>query len=469
MFINAFTTKYNFSPINTISFGQKEPGKPNRKRYFSNAEGKYALRTNIYVMHNIKLRGKSKFPEATQEDLKILTDKSFDAPSKRVKWFNPKDCQVYYLIKQGVDKNGNIQIRILNEKGKFIKNATIRPKTIVIIDKFEDYPRMFTDGEFTLHQVPYIPHGEMVARYAFVNNPFANYIFADITEEAKKDNNLSHATTRLTQKYQGADEVNFSWACFVPIEFYDDFKNKKPGEYAGVAKNIIREFGGEEEIKNIFADIEETAKISQSIAELAKSGTKVFVSSGNHGEDNFNLILLTKNVEGVGSLNNDGKVSDFVSSRKASLTRHFEQGEYKIKPTKDGVNYTSGEHTDYICNLSRIYRLSGKKLKDYEITQEEFKKIMFLKKNNREEFYKLLSKWAEQNRVVSGKMACKLFGDNKTRDYDNLYLTLGEWVPYELDQQGILKPHYLSIQGTSFSTPIRAARHALNLSMDGII
>ena len=186
----------------------------------------------------------------------------------------------------------------------------------------------------------------------------------------------------------------------------------------------------------------ETAQMLKCIEELSNSGVKVFVSSGNEGRDNFNIILLAKGAQGVGSLNGKGKASSFMSSRQYPLTRHYERGEYEIKETPDGINYTGGCHTDYVCDIS---------------------------KNKCQEYTKKFAIYAEDDRMISGGEACKLVHDENTKNYDGIYVTLGEWIPYKVDKKGKLQPYFVSTCGTSYSAPIRAARFALNMSMQDII
>ncbi|HIQ89538.1 TPA: hypothetical protein IAA68_06920 [Candidatus Galligastranaerophilus faecipullorum] len=472
MIINAFTTHKTLPAVRDIVFGGKitqNPAVEHRESIFSTTEGQYALKTNVFALHEIKRQGREQFPDAAAEDLKILNDTSYSAPSKRVKWFNPRDCKVYYLLKETAEKDGKIGIRILDEKGKFIKRADIKPKTVVIIDKFKEYPRYFKDGNFILYQVPFIPHGQMVARYAYVNNPFARYILADIGEEENGDKNLCHPMTEIAQKYKDADEINFSWANLLPVEFYEDFRGKNVEEFEKIANNIIKEFGGDEEIYSMFFDMNETAQMLKCIEELSNSGVKVFVSSGNEGRDNFNIILLAKGAQGVGSLNGKGKASSFMSSRQYPLTRHYERGEYEIKETPDGINYTGGCHTDYVCDISKIFKLSNSNAEKHILSSGEFRELLNLKKNKSQEFYKKFALYADEDRIISGGEACKLFNDENTKNYDGIYVTLGEWIPYKVDKKGKLQPYFVSTCGTSYSAPIRAARFALNMSMQDII
>lgn len=429
----------------------------------------YTLRTNVFALNSIKRNAQNYYPDATDSDIEILTDTSFEAPSKRVTWFNPKNCKVYNLIKVGINSDGSIRIKILDEKGKFIKTADIEPKTVLIIDKFKEPAYYIRDGNFRIQQTPHIPHGQMVARYAFVNNPFANYIYADIQEEYDKDGNIRCALKKLTEKYKNADEINFSWADIYPNEFYKYFANKNFSSYNEIASKIAKSFEDNDEVKSVFADIEDTAEIVDLVNTLANQGTKIFVSAGNGGKESFNIVLLAKNVEGVGSLDENGQISEFCSSRKGGLTRHFEQGEYIMKAVKDGINYTGGNHCDFKCNLSEIFPLTGKKLSSCRISEKEFKDLIEYKKRGERKFYELFGELADKEKVMSVKQAYTLFNTEYEDNYKQIYLAIGDWTPYKVNSAEELTPCLTKIKGTSFTSPIRAARYALNMSMDGII
>ncbi len=467
MKINAIATYRTHSYNNKVSFGGDKPSDTNSEYKDENL---YALRTNIFALNAIKKGARKFYPEASSEDLKILTDTSFEAPSKRVTWFNPKNCKVYNLIKLGTNKDGSIRIKILDENGKFIKNAEIKPKTVVIIDKFSEAAYYIADGNFNIPQIPYIPHGQMVARYAFVNNPFANYIFVDMQKESNKEGgSINLAFKNLVNKYQNADEINFSWADIYPNEFFKYFVGKNCHDYSNIAAEAIRNFADNDETKNIFADIEDTSEIIDTINKLSNAGIKVFISAGNGGDESFNIVLLAKSVEGVGSLDENGRLSDFSSSRKGDLTRHFEQGEYTIKAVKDGINYTGGNHCDFNCNLSVIFPLAGKKLSSQQISKKEFNNLIKYKKRGERKFYELFGQLAEKEKVMSVKQAYTLFNTEYEDNYKQIYLAIGDWTPYKLNSKEELTPCLEKISGTSFASPIRAARYALNMSMDGII
>lgn len=465
MIINAFIHKNN---LNYVYFGKNNTHKSSSTKTSYKNSSSWALKTNVFAMHEAKKDIKENFRHASKEDYKILTDKSYDAASKRAKWFNPRDCKVYYIIKESQDVNGQINVRILTQSGRFVKNARIKPKTIVIADKFEPDECAIKDGSFEIQPIPRISHGEMVSRFAFVNNPFANYLHVKIDKDTQPFE-VMKKVKKLSQE-QKIDVVNFSWADLIPLEFYDDFKSKKTNNYGKIAQKIIsKEFENDTEAAEIFCTINDSAMLIEDINTLTENGIKVFISAGNGGRENFNLNLLGKKVQGVGSLDKYGHLSVFNSSKLNSLVKHFELGEYRPTETKDGISYTKTGQTDYICDTKKIFNLRGKKASECLIDANEFKKALKAKKQSSIEFYEIFAKWVDEEKLLSGKQACELFLDKNTRQYDDLYVTVGDWIPYKINTEGKLMPYYLGICGTSFSSPIRAAKYALNETMKGIV
>lgn len=465
MIINTFIHK---NKLNYVHFGKNNTHKTSSAKASYKNSSSWALKTNVFAMHEAKKDIKENFRHASKEDYKILTDKSYDAASKRAKWFNPRDCKVYYIIKESQDTNGQINVRILTQSGKFVKNAKIKPKTIVIADKFETEGYAIKDGSFEIQPIPRISHGEMVSRFAFVTNPFANYIHVKIDKETDPFK-IMEKVEKLSQD-ENIDVVNFSWADLMPLEFYEDFKFKKTNNYGKIAQKIIsKEFENDKEAAELFCTINESAKLIEDINKLTKKGIKIFISGGNGGKNSFNMNLLGKKVQGVGSLDKNGHLSTFNSSKNNSLVKHFELGEYKPIETKDGISYTKTGQTDYVCDTQKIFDLKGAIAKEHLIDKNEFKRALKAKKQSSMEFYEIFATWIDEKKLLSGRQACQLFLDKNTHQYDDLYVTVGDWITYKINTEGELVPYYLSIYGTSFASPIRAAKYTLNEMMKGII
>lgn len=101
---------------------------------------------NKIASRQIKSPITSNFSKATAEDLRRLTSTSIEDSYSRVQWTNPKDGKIYNLLKQGETEDGKILVRILDQDGAFVKETTIMPKEIAILDN--NYGSAFELPEF---------------------------------------------------------------------------------------------------------------------------------------------------------------------------------------------------------------------------------------------------------------------------------------------------------------------------------
>ncbi len=84
-----------------------------------------ALQMNTIAKNKRYQELSHKIPQkATDKDLNRLLSDNIDDSYNRAIWINPKNSKGYYLLKEDEAKNGNIKLRILNEEGAFVKNAT---------------------------------------------------------------------------------------------------------------------------------------------------------------------------------------------------------------------------------------------------------------------------------------------------------------------------------------------------------
>lgn len=130
---------------------------------FSSPEMVMARTLNKVAIKGAKAPKVFTYPKATPQDLKRLTSNTLKDSYSRVTWTNPKDGKIYHILKESELPDGNIAIRILNEDGSFLKNASIKPEKIIVIDDFEQN-KMSIYG---------ISHGEIVTTFLRRNNPFA--------------------------------------------------------------------------------------------------------------------------------------------------------------------------------------------------------------------------------------------------------------------------------------------------------
>ena len=63
---------------------------------------------------------------------------------------------------------------------------------------------------------------------------------------------------------------------------------------------------------------------------------------------------MINNVEGCGSINSQGKISEFSSSRNSKFTQHYEQAEFKLEIAEKGIKIVGPDIIfpyDRYCNI----------------------------------------------------------------------------------------------------------------------
>lgn len=113
---------------------------------FCSVEMRQARQMNKIASQQIKAPVNSTFSKASAEDLRRLTSETIEDSYSRVQWTNPKDGKVYNLLKQGETEDGKVLIRILDQDGAFIKEAELTPKKIIIMDDFSSGKNIIQDS-----------------------------------------------------------------------------------------------------------------------------------------------------------------------------------------------------------------------------------------------------------------------------------------------------------------------------------
>ena len=223
------------------------------------------------------------------------------------------------------------------------------------------------------------------------------------------------------------------------------------------------------EDQECFYGTEDAVKLIDDMNLLAQSGIDFFTSAGNDGKDYFNLFQLAENIHGVGSLDARGKISSFSSSRKFPLTFHYELGEHRIKKTKEGINYTGGNHTDFICDLNDYYPLSGKSATGRIVSQKEFERYLYYSQTDNKKKGELLGLWKKQGKLLSEDLMLEMNDEESEINRNWVYYDINGLVPYVINKNNILEPYLGWVDGTSFAAPKRTARYALNKAMEGVL
>jgi len=295
-----------------------EPVKP-----FSAPEMKMAREMNKMAIHDDYLVRSKRFkPELMDgNDFVRLTSPSCAASYKRAFWINPKDNKGYHLLDEGQTKEGLQKLRILDEQGVFVKNAEVKPVTVLLSDMQID-KEMFSsiDGS-------YLNHTDFVNILARRYNPFAKYKnlkYSDSPNEIKK------YYETITQKCD-KDTTFLSASCGIVV----DISDKCP------AKEV------QKIMPQLLKDIEPQTELDIMHIKSIPSQVRLLYSSGNEGSKGMNGLVALNRIEGVGGLNKSHKVHEASSAKNSLFTKHYENMEFDITKSFGGINITGLNGTDY--------------------------------------------------------------------------------------------------------------------------
>ena len=405
---------------------------------FSSVEMQQARMMNKIAIRQIKTPVNKKKEKATVQDYKRLTSEAIEDTYSRVEWTNPKDGKTYNLIKQGMTDDGKIKVRILDAEGAFIKEAELTPKNIIILDNFQEQTRFFD-----------LSHGDLVSVYARRYNPFANYIKIqkDLTSpDLHADIN---AVKEAIKREGKADYISFSYS--VNVKGVKSHKVKISQLPDRMQKLIKQDSSRLDNIKD--ARILCSAGNSNS-QESAKNIT-------NH------LLVSQERIEGVGALSNSGKIADFSASRNSEITQHYELGEFVPRLTPYGINVTGLKGTDIEINpkLFEAYRHNPLAGKSVERVNNLINKIQTEINNLHKEAVGLFKQKKNISEILNEKQKI----DKKIMMYEQRKKKLLDFANQLFRIDGCYEISPEKITGTSFSTPVRSAKLALNDMMEGIL
>lgn len=432
MKVNGSTIVHLSSSINSVAksaerVSEKIASSPDLPR-FSSPEMVMARTLNKIALRDIKNPKTFKFPKATKEDLKRLTSSTIEDSYNRVTWTNPKDNQIYHILKEKELDNGNISVRILKEDGSFFKNAEVKPKRLVIIDNFENKSQSYG-----------LTHGELVSTFAKRHNPFAKVETINVGRTFPNVSKYIEAVETLNNRVRNGEQI--------------DFVSCSNGSICYTTDKRLRDMPSNLE----------------SISNLASGKTRVLYSAGNSINDATqtanSVLLMTRQVEGVGSISPmTHKISDFSASRNSYFTQHYECGEYHIRPTANGANITGLSGTDLVINDNYFKEhiqhnpVVGK-------SKERVDKCMNKIKEEINNVYKEKSNIFKGGRIDFVKLR-KL--EERLSTLERRKIKLGNYcIDAKLENGTYEAP--ANVVGTSFSTPIRAAKLSLNEMFKDII
>jgi len=406
-------------------------------RFFS-PEMRQAREMNKITIRQIKNKTPKTYPKAQAQDLKQLTSQTIEDSYSRVEWTNPKDGKIYNILKTGETKDGKILVRILDKEGEFLKEAELTPKTIAIPDDFENGSYFFG-----------LPHGEIVKTFAKRNNPFAKYITFNINKQQIANCTDLDEAFKYLEDGGKIDYLSCSYGTNIPGK-----------------KKIIP---NSPQIKKALEEVQYHDK-------AANKGIRVLCAGNNADEKTLNetrnlsngLLIINSKVEGVGSLNpKTGKISDFSLSRNSNLTQHYEIGEYTPVLTKEGLNITGIFGTDLKCPTIALEKFTQNPLlgKSQKRVQSLIKTIDDRIKDLEKESVALFTSKKPFKEIIKEKTEIEA----KKHLYQRRRIKIFEYLNGLTAQNGIYQLPLKKLTGTSLSTPIRAAKLALNDMMEGII
>ena len=312
---------------------------------FATEAGKTARKLNRIAIERTKGdKMRYTFPDATPEDFTRLTSPKIEDSYKRVTWTNPDTNKTYHILEEGRD-NGMVQVRILDKNGKFIRNAELKPKNIVIYDIF--------------YSLRGLSHGEVMEVLLKRFNPFANVErlnqfkgFFEYLSKRKLSIELEIKRFReLADQMDKGKKVDYiSSSLISPVSF-----KSTPPKRGIDQRNAIFESGFIDKREPLFQRI-------------LSHGTRIFEAAGNDTAKPKLTItdeLAIDGVEGVGSLIN-GKVAPDSCSRNSIFTQHYERRDYYPRLSKDrkgnilGINISGLNGTDLPLNWkTKRYAMRG--------------------------------------------------------------------------------------------------------------
>ncbi len=292
-----------------------------------------SVKMNRLAVHNIRKGIDTSFSKASQGDLEILRNNEI----RKYIYQNPESGKTYHLIHKETDSKGNVILRILNNEGMFLQEASIAPKTIAIIDDFSNKS----------HSISFLKHGEIVQKFLEAYNPcikLLRYDGGSLGNPNIDNRKVNAALEDILKRINLGEKIDFlncSFGIEKPLTLFEINTNKRIGlEKTNRIK--VKSFG-------FYHD-----KIRHD--NITSKGTRILCSAGNDGKDKFNLQTILFSSEGVGALNKEGDIADFSASRFYKGVQHYEQGIFDFIKRKNGVNITgtSGIDVKYPPELLRF-------------------------------------------------------------------------------------------------------------------
>lgn len=297
---------------------------------FSPPEMIEARKMNKIALRDIDCFYDKSFKNATYKDYLVLKDNTVESNFTRVRWVNPRDNKAYFLLKDGESDDGIQNIRILDSTGRFIKNAAIKKKTIIVFE-------LDTDKKF--QNINNVSHSDLTSIFIRRFNPFADIKICLWKEKFDIGKNLLNliddSVSAISCAFSADVAVNKLSIC---QKLYNRIFHKSSKVNPKKLSNELESLLCSDERK--LGDI--------------PSHIRIFMASGNDGKNAYNKYLALNRVEGVGSLSDKKKISDFSGSRNSYFTQHYEKGEFPIIQFPEGFMFTGTGDIDIPCKTDKF-------------------------------------------------------------------------------------------------------------------
>lgn len=458
--INTFKGKHKrqFSVVCPDVKMQKIIPNPEKMGIFESEKGKEAWGMNLGAIYtafyDVPIPKNIEF----EEDREILLSKEPEDAAKWTPWINPKTGRTYFVIKKRDNEDGTKTVRVLDVDGRFIKEKDIVPKKIIQADTFAGRENIDYGANIGFS------HGDIVRKHLERNNPIADIETIDITDYSARgigDEAYIRAFENILERIWDGEKIDV-----VNCSFGADFK-PNPEEEAMTSSSGIKEIVRGEFPKDI------SNEIIPLLEEIAKTGTRVVFAAGNEGKDYVSLEFGAKGIDVVGSIDDDGSISDFSSARNFAV--HYERGRYHFEATKYGINLTGKPGADFSYENTPYKRFALKRPENFLLTKEEveeYKKLQELRgkgKIDRFEFAKRAAKF--KGRILRLEDSGKTFPIAGIKNGANIFYSPERNLLLTTTPDGFLIPYLTKYEckGTSYSAPVRSAKLALNEAMREIL
>ena len=219
-------------------------------------------------------------------------------------------------------------------------NKKCNDKNIAMVDDFKTV-NIKVDADLK----PDITHGDAVEMFIKSGLPDANI---DKFHTTVDEISVRDALNSILQSDKKYDAVNISKSSDISYKELSKLVGKRI-----TPKNISanKEFVKQKLFKSNYPEVGYIEEINKNLESLIKSGTKVYIASGNKGKKSLNLYTLADGVEVVGALKDNGKRANFSTIN--SLVKRHEKGVFKVKKAVDsegkkGFDFTQNNAPDVL-------------------------------------------------------------------------------------------------------------------------